>query len=874
MEQVKSLITNPAHRLITLIGPGTTGKTRLSIQAASELAELFPNGVFFASLASLQNAEALTPWIAKALDFSFYREEERPRQQLIDYLREKRLLLVLDNFEHLLAGSDLVTEILANAPDVKLVVTTRVRLNVQGEQLYPVSGMRIPDATETVAWDDPKEQAKPFSAVQLFLDRARRVQPGFVLTMENASPITEICHLVQGMPLGLELAAAWVELLPPDEIAAEIARSLDFLETDQAGVPDRQRSLRAVFESSWVLLSEAEQDAFLSLCVFVGSFSRQAAQQVSGASLRTLLGLANKSWLEQTDGGQFQLHELMRQYGEQRLEAIVPAWRDAKNRHAEYFASFVAEQSLRMQSPEQVAGLKALAEEYEGNIKNAWDWLVSERRWNDLIEFMTLGLFQFGSIRWQIDELIPWFRAARLSLASDITSEGRLAFAIFSTLEVYCEESAGIKDDDPIERLGLTWQLVSQHDLAEAMGLWFVMLASMVRARNLASDVDEQIEANITQLRENNSQWLLGISLIFHANWTSEYVHDEASLLEAEKIFEDIGVIWEQGLVAEQLGKHAYQHKLPLGEVTRYYNQARQFYQKLRGHSPRTGINLEGLADIYFQQGEHEQGFALFEEEQRELELMGQMRMLEINIHWESLFAARYSTYEHALNLRQHSLELIKKLGTQSDLAWRLFELGEVYRIFGETGKALGLYGQARPMFEKMHMALGLGFDQRAQGDIALRDERYLDAMAHYQKFDAHVVEDNHLWSMAQSRARIALAHAYLGNIEQARLEMRSALAKIGDFRQDDLALHAMLVEPICLIQEGKMEEAIEWVSFLQHHQGSWNETKQHAQTLLATARRGMSPEFVKLAIERGKRLDLELVVMKMMGHPDDQGSI
>ncbi len=866
VEQVKSLIENADLRLLTLTGPGGTGKTRLSIQAASEVGKEFPHGVFFAPLASLQSADALVPAIAKALDFSFYREEERPRQQLLNYLREKRLLLILDNFEHLVEGSDLVAETLATAPDVKLVVTSRVRLNVQGEQLYPVGGMRIPEVAETGTWHDPEEQAKPFSAIQLFVEGARRVQPDFKLSMENASPVTEICQLVQGMPLALELAAAWVELLSPEEIAAEITRSLDFLETDQDGVPDRQRSLRAVFESSWILLNDDEKQAFLSLCVFAGSFSRQAAQQISGASLRTLLRLANKSWLQQTDSGRFELHQLMRHYGEQRLKADKMAWRFAKNHHAEYFANFVAEQSLRLQGPEQLDSLKALIEEFDGNVKNAWDWLVSERRWNDLIELMILGLFQYSTIRWQTDELIHWFRAARRSLSSEFTPEERLAYAIFSTLEVYCEESAQIKDADPIQRIDLIWQMVDQYDLAQAMGFWFVLLGYLARARNIASDIDAPLEANINQLREGKSQWLLGVSLMFRANWMSEYVQDAASLQEAAEIFGDIGVIWEQGLVAEQLGKYAYQQRLPLAEVTGYYDRARHFYQKLKGYIPHSGINLMGLADVYFQQGKHAEGFALFEQEQKELERMGQTRVLELSKHWESLFAVRYSTYENALRLRQQSLELIRKLGYQSDLAWRLFELADVYRIFGEPDKALGLYEQARLLFEKMNMVLGLGFDQRARGDLALLEGRYSDALLHYQKYEAYASEDNHLWGMAQSHARIALAHAYLGDIDQARLDMQAALAKLSDFRQDDLTLQTLLAEPVCLVREGKLEAAVELVSFLQTHPGSWNETRQHANRILETAARHLHQERVQAALERGKSLDLVSLVAKLTG--------
>jgi predicted ATPase/DNA-binding SARP family transcriptional activator len=862
VERIKSLVLHHTHRLITLVGPGGIGKTRLSIQAASDVGEVFPDGVFFVPLATAQTEETFTLAVTKAIDFSFYREEH-PRQQLLDYLREQQLLLILDNIENLTEVPELVGEIVASAPSVKLLVTSRVRLNMQGEQLYPVAGMSLPELEQAGEWDNPKEQAKSFSAVQLFLDRARRVQPDFSITNENAMSVIKICQMVQGMPLGLELAAAWVELLSPNEIAAEIARNLDFLETDQVDVPTRQRSIRAVFESSWKLLSEDEQDTFLRLCVFLGSFSREAAQKVSGASLRTLLGLANKSWLGQTDDGRFQLHELMRQYGEGRLKANADKWQNAYDRHAEYFADYVAEQSTRMQGPEQLTGLSAIEVEFDTNIKAAWEWLVSEKRWSYIIDRMALGLFHYGTIRWRTNELITWFRDTRLALKSVLTSKNRLTYAIFSTLEVYFEESSYVKDADPIERLGLTWQMVDKYKLAEAMGFWFVILANLVRARNLPSDidVDEKLEANIAMLRDGKSQWQLGMSLLYQANRMSGFIHDGTTLLEVADIFEELGVICEQGIAAEHLGKYAYQQRRPLSMVTCYYDQAGRFFRKLKGFFPESGIDLMGvLANIYFQQGKYEQGFAVFKEQQSEFECIGRMLLFEDSLFSEGFFAVRYSTFEHALNLRQRSLELIRKLGSQSDYAWRLFHLGEVYRIFGEAEKAVGLYEQALPLFKKMKVVLGLGFDQRTRGDIALEGKRYQDAMEHYRKFNAYASEDNHLWGMIQSRGRIALAHAYLGNSNKARQEMRSSLVDIYQIGGDDLALQTMLAEPVCLLQEGDMERAIELVSFLQHHPGSWNETKQHADIILDEASRDLDQEVVEGAIERGKGFDFDTV--------------
>lgn len=268
------------------------------------------------------------------------------------------------------------------------------------------------------------------------------------------------------------------------------------------------------------------------------------------------------------------------------------------------------------------------------------------------------------------------------------------------------------------------------------------------------------------------------------------------------------------------------------------------------------------LVDLYFREGNYKQAFATFEEEKRELERMGQVRSAEYTEHWESLFAARYSTYEHALRLRQHNIEIIKKLGSQSDLAWRWFELGEVHRIFGKPELALDLFDQAYPVFEKMNITLGLGFDQRARGDLALENRRYSDALAHYHKFFSFAIEDNQIWTIAQARGKIALANAYLGDLKQSRKEMHIAVGQAYEYREDDLALQILLAEAVCLFQEGKVEEAIELASFLQHHPASWNETKQHARAILETASRDLNQEVVQAAIECGKALDFDTVLV------------
>jgi len=865
VEQVKVLIQHPDHRLITLLGPGGTGKTRLSIQAASELDGVFPDGIFFVSLSPVQSADGFLPALAKSLDFAFYPGQETNRRQTLNFLRDKRLLLIIDNFEHLLDTADLVVEILTTATSMKLVVTTRVRLNVPGEQLYLVGGMDIPEAIEVEQWNDPGFDVKSFGAVQLFLERARRVQPGFVLTKDNTPSVMEICRLVHGMPLGLELAAAWIELLQPAEIAAEIVRSLDFLETNQAGVSDRQNSLRAVFESSWKLLSEAEREVFLRLCVFVGSFSRDAAQEVCGGSLRTLLGLANKSWLQQTEGGRFQLHELMRQYGEERLKADGTMWQETKERHIEFFANYVSEQAERLKGVEQRTGLDEMAAEFETNIRTVWDCLVGEQRWKEIIDQMLTGIFHFARVSVRYYELLPWFQEARSAFISSHDREKNLYYAILCTVELDVEETYGLTDEERLERLLKIWEMVRQYDLAEVMGLYFVMLAGMVWKRNLDPEVEVLLDRAVDRLRAETDLWELGWALIVQGNIWSEFSFDTDKLLEAEKIFVRLGPPFERGFIAHFLGEAAMRQRKPMVEIEKYVEQERELYHLL-GYS--LFFPESNMVGYYLKHGETQRGFGIFHEEIRLHERRGNLLQLADSLHYEALNAIRYSTRNHALAVQQRSLEVFRKIGTkdtQSAIAFGIYELGEIYRVFGGKEKATEYFESARIEFERLNLHIGLGYYHRSQGDIAVKESRFEDALEFYKKFNAFNAQENHLWSIAQAHGKLALAHAHLGNIKEARSEIKISLEKIRDWAEFDLELIALLSEPVCLIKEKKMEQAVELAVFIANHPASWNETRWQAQEIFEWAAQDLPEETVHVAIEQGKALELEAVVSRFL---------
>lgn len=353
-------------RLLTLVGSGGMGKTRLALEIARlQLVDTarpaFPDGAFFVSLAPLMTPAAIVPAIAAAIGLSLPSD---PQPALLRFLRDKRLLLILDNFEHLLGGVELVFEIMQAAPRVHVIATSRERLKLRGEHVYLVEGMDYRAADRATS-----------SAIRLFVQSARRVRADFKLSEDNLPLLLRICELVQGMPLAIELAAAWVEMLPLGTIAAEIEHSADFLAFDWRDAPERQRSMRAVFDWSWQLLNAAEQQALCGLTVFRDGCTLEAARAVVNASLQVLTSLVHKSLLrwswDQGEAGRYQMHELLRQFAAEHLEADQRAALEA--RHSDYYLNFVQARAQRLTRDESRAAAVEIRGELD-NVRQAWAW--------------------------------------------------------------------------------------------------------------------------------------------------------------------------------------------------------------------------------------------------------------------------------------------------------------------------------------------------------------------------------------------------------------------------------------------------------------------------------------------------------------------
>ncbi len=340
--ELQQLLASPDVRLITILGAGGMGKSHLAQELAWRCRAHTGAGVFFVALAAVTDAEGMILAVIDALGYPLQADRRAPEQQLLDYLHRKQLLLVLDNFEHLLTAAGLVNDLLRAAPGVKILVTSRAPLQLSGETHYVLGSLAYPAQAATTA-------AVDYGAVALFIACARRLRPTFAPNADELSAIVCICRLVEGMPLGILLAASWIPLLSLQTIADEISHNLDFLEAELRDLPARHHSLRAVFTQSWQRLGETERTVFMRLAVFRRGFTRQAAESVAGASLPTLRVLVNQSLLQVEQGERYTLHELLRQYAAAELAAAQQSTA-THARHCAYYLDWLAQRAAILQA--------------------------------------------------------------------------------------------------------------------------------------------------------------------------------------------------------------------------------------------------------------------------------------------------------------------------------------------------------------------------------------------------------------------------------------------------------------------------------------------------------------------------------------------
>ena len=404
LADLAALLANPDARLVTLVGGGGAGKTRLATEAARGQLGLagFKDGVYFVALGAVSSSTLVPSKIAEALGLEL-ESGDTPLAQLRRHLGDKAALLVLDNFEHLLDGAPLLPGLLESCPHLKLLVTSREGLNLKEEWRFPLSGLSFARRPELEPRSDfGSDFGSGFDAPKLFIERAKQVQPAFKADPDTLRAVHHICRLLHGYPLGLELAATLVRVVPCAEVAEELERNLDVLTVSTRALPERHRSLRAVFDYSWALLTPKEQETLRKLAVFRGGFMRAAAADVVGATIPALLSLVDKSLLR-GEGGRFDKHPLLDQYMREKGAEHPEEHAATRAEHAAYFSRFSAGLRLQFNGPDPKGTLTRLEADFE-NCRAAWRWAVGERDAGVMLSFANAFWFYCGN--WSGSEAI------------------------------------------------------------------------------------------------------------------------------------------------------------------------------------------------------------------------------------------------------------------------------------------------------------------------------------------------------------------------------------------------------------------------------------------------------------------------------------
>jgi predicted ATPase/DNA-binding SARP family transcriptional activator/Tfp pilus assembly protein PilF len=728
LAEIRARLANPNCRLLTILGPGGIGKTRLALQAGKALVEAYLNGVFLISLAPVTEPDSIVATIAQALDVQF-QGIGGESEQLLDYLREKEMLLILDNFEQLLPSVDVLIEILQQAPDVKLMVTTRERLNLREEWLYDVQGLSYPVTAEDV-WGKTEfelDRVEKYEAGQLFLQHARRVKSGFKLEGEDHTCVFQICQLVEGMPLGIELASAWVRVLPCREIARQIKGNLDLLATSTRNIPDRHRNMMAVFDHSWGLLQEDERRIFMKLSTFRGGFQLEAAEQVAGATLDVLSGLIDKSLLRVTspnygeDNLRYEIHELIRQYASDQLARDANTKKKTQGSHCIYFAQFLHQKESVLKGRGQKEAIEEISEEIE-NVRLAWRHAV-EHKEIDKIQQSLASLFRFYLVR-------SWYR------------EGEEAFGQAVDTFVGIEGKETFDNQEKKHTLGM---------LLARQGAFCGQLAQYDKAIGLIQE-SLSIHRALGSLVEIAFS-LSGLGNVFRmiGNYEQAIESFDEGLSLYKKIDDRLGI-------ADVLNNFA----LINYRLSDYKDARNNIQESLRirrelNDQQGTARCLLNLGTVAYRLGEYEKANQLNSESLALCKAIGDRWGIAACLNNQGNIAERLGNNQQAQDLYSQSLMIKREIGQRASIATSLYNLGKVAHQLGESRKAIQLYNESLTILKNIgdqwsisNALSGLGIVQLGAGFYAEATKNMLESLKIAREIGSTVLVEAALVGMAE----------------------------------------------------------------------------------------------------------------------------
>ncbi len=863
LEDVSQLLNDPTCRLLTLVGPGGIGKTRLALQSAAALQDNYPDGAIFVGLSALSSGEDILPALAKGLHYTYYEQDNQPRQQVLNFLRNKKILLLFDNFEHVISDENIqfLLEILSTAYQVKILITSRASLNLQGENLYAVAGMEYPAGDIDI---QGKDKWQDFSAIVLFAQCAKRANPGFDVSGQNLTHIVSICQSVQGMPLGIELAATWLEVLSESEIAEEIKQSLDFLETDQRDIPIRQRSLRAVFETTWRYLKPEEQDIYQRLSIFQGSFTREAAQAVAGANLRDLADLTHKSLLQHDERGRYWSHELLRQYAFDKLASNMDIWWDVRDQHSSYYASFLSRASHQKTGSQQTLVMKSIDLELE-NITLGWHWMIIHQYYDQMWQVVQ-GMLPY-LWTWFFSPVIDQLIDPAIEMLEDERSEETLAKNLLATLMVVKSNSySELTTGRPVQYCRRAEAIFMETGSLPDLGIVYTLFGTTYGWYADLHKGIEFLQECLSILRENDQRWEIAVT----ERMLAQLLFQIDNRNEARKLAEEstrhsweIGDLSNYALGLNLLGNIAGNDQ-DLDRAIEYNQQALEIFEEI-GDIANVSLSLYSKGHLYVSLGEYAQAVEHYRTAEMVMQDIGNLNGIASMIGWQSIALMRMGEYDRARELRQRSLDLAIETSNMNDIVWGYFELGEIIRLQGDLGTAREMYEKSWHYFQDLKLFSPRPFYYRGIGDIAFAEGDYLQAKQQFQKSTQLAMEEYHAWMVIY--AQVCLARAQIRLNELAASERVLAEALRATLLDSNVGLKMLAIVAYAELNSAKNQypQAAELASLAIETPATWQEYRDIASEVLLTAARNIPSESLTRAQMQGKNADWEFVIGELL---------
>ncbi len=703
--ELKKLVESA--RLVTLTGTGGSGKTRLALQIAAEMIGHFNNGVFFVPLAPITDARFVASTIAQALGI----RETAGRSvldNLKDYLQNKALLLVLDNFEQVIAAAPLVAELLAACGALKILVTSREGLRISGEREYSVPPLPLPELTQLSS----PESLSQYAAIELFLQRAQTVKPDFHITQDTAPAVIEICSRLDGLPLAIELAAAHVKLLPPQRIRALLEHRLEFLTGGARDLPERQQTLRNTIAWSYDLLKEGERELFQQLSVFVGGCTLDAAVAAAGdrpdrvSVLDQLGSLLDKSLLQEMEGldgeSRFLMLETLREFGLEQLEANGEQ-ETIRYRHANFFLALAEGAEASLESAEQVQWMDRMGQEHD-NLRAALEWSKTAKDRGETCLWLAGALGYFWEVRGHFSEGRERLNAI---LSMDIAQGRTVARA---KLLARAAELAYRQSDYPATYALAQESLAIYREIGDREGTasMLLKLGNAATERGSYASASRFLEEALGIWRERKDTHGTAralISLGWNALRSGETRLANARLEEAFSISHELG------------------------------------------DSRSMGFELSGLGEVALRQRDYVRARQLMEQSLDLRRKLGNKWGVGVSLGMLGWVAMRERDWDRAVARLGESLEVRQEIGDKGGSAWCLERLAGVAMAQGQAEKAVRLFGAAAAL----RSSIGSVIDPADQARYK-KNLNSLRAKSGKQRFKA-AWDEGHTMTMEQAVA-------------------------------------------------------------------------------------------------------------------------